>query len=68
MKFGKQLEASTQNWQNLELLIKKKRVVIFVIYTLFYKNSGASNCKKVKNKLRLGLKRVFGLAAGRPIS
>ena len=26
MKFGKQLEASTQNWQNLELLIKKKRV------------------------------------------
>ena len=26
LKFGKQLEASTQNWQNLELLIKKKRV------------------------------------------
>ena len=26
MKIGKQLEASTQNWRNLELLIEKKRV------------------------------------------
>ena len=26
LKFGKQLEASTENWQNLELLIKKRVV------------------------------------------
>ena len=31
LKFGKQIEASTENWQNLELLVKKRVVLTLIL-------------------------------------